>query len=374
MNRVTTGPIHIGCCISGHGFGHATRAIAVLQALARRIRIHCTILTSAPAWLFASSLEIPHTVHGVITDIGLIQHSALDEDLAATGAALDEFYPLAAERIQQAAALLAGCEVVLCDIAPLGIAAARQAGIPSVLVENFTWDWIYQSYAGQCPQLRPHIDYLATVFTQADHRIQASPVCRTVPGTLEVDPIARSLRQPGGIRQRLYCLPHQPLVLLTMGGIASGSRPLVDPAHLVRRPEAVFVLTGQSRENEFTENIRFLAADASWYHPDLVAAADLVVGKTGYSTVAEAYQGNTAYAYLERKDFRESAVLEAFLDRHMLSWKITQQQLESGEWLERLSRLPVEQNHPVQALRGADQVAEFLVDQLLKEHPCRILK
>jgi UDP-N-acetylglucosamine:LPS N-acetylglucosamine transferase len=256
----------------------------------------------------------------------------------------------------------------------LGIAAARQAGIPSVLVENFTWDWIYQGYTGQCPQLQPHIDYLATVFAQADHRIQASPICRQVSGTLGVDPVVRSLHQPDGLRQRLYCAPNQRLVLLTMGGIFSGSRPLVDFAQLVRRPEAVFVLIGQSRENEFTQNLRFLAANDLWYHPDLVAAADLVVGKTGYSTVAEAYQGNTAYAYLARKDFRESAVLEDFLDRHMLSWKITQQQLESGQWLEKLSRLPAEKNPPVQAVRGADQVAEFLVDQLLKEHPCRILK
>lgn len=57
-----------------------------------------------------------------------------------------------------------------------------------------------------------------------------------------------------------------------------------------------------SREDEFTENLRFLAHDAPWYFPDLVAA-DLVVGKTGYSTVAEAFQGQTAYGYVQRPDF-----------------------------------------------------------------------
>jgi hypothetical protein len=371
VSRIPGDPLHIGCCISGHGFGHACRAIAVLQALARRIDIRCTILTSVPAWLFSSSLDIPHTVHPLVTDIGLIQHDALAADLPATLQALDGLYPLRDHQVDQAAALFAGCKLVLCDIAPLGIAAARRAGIPSVLVENFTWDWIYQGYVRQCPQLQTHIEDLARLFAQADHRIQAEPVCRTVPGTLRVAPIARCLHRPGHIRRRLYCEPGQRLVLLTMGGIFSSGGPLVDPALLARCREAVFVLIGKNREDEFSQNLRFLATDGPWYHPDLVAAADLVVGKTGYSTVAEAYQGNTAYAYLARPDFRESEVLEAFLDSHLLSWEITREQLESSQWLALLAQLPTEKKPPVRTVDGAGQVADFLVELLIREDPCR---
>jgi hypothetical protein len=39
----------IGCCISGHGFGHATRTIAVLQALARQLEMELTIVSTVPA-------------------------------------------------------------------------------------------------------------------------------------------------------------------------------------------------------------------------------------------------------------------------------------------------------------------------------------
>src|SRR2546430_2106058 len=36
--------------------------------------------------------------------------------------------------------------LVIADVPPLGISAAHAAGIPSVIVSNFTWDWIYAYY------------------------------------------------------------------------------------------------------------------------------------------------------------------------------------------------------------------------------------
>ncbi|MGE4558968.1 MAG: hypothetical protein AB7E77_02100 [Desulfobulbus sp.] len=356
--------IDIGCVISGHGFGHATRAIAVMQALGRRIEARFTILTSVPAWLFASSLTAPHTVHAMTTDVGLVQQSALTEDLAATLVALRNLYPLGDKVVERAAGLLDGCRLVLCDIAPLGIAAAKRAGVPSVLVENFTWDWIYQGYLDRCPQLSEPSVYLRDLFQQADYRIQTMPVCHPRPCDLVVEPVARSLHAPDKIRQRFFCAPEQRLVLLTMGGIRSGQRQAVDLNALVRRPDTVFVLTGRSREDEFTENLRFLALDGPWYFPDLVAATDLVVGKSGYSTVAEAYRGQTAYGYIKRPGFRESGGLEAFLDSHLLSWEIDACDLANGTWLERLSSLPAEKRSTPRPGNGADQIADFLVRKI----------
>lgn len=364
MSSTSMAPVRIGCCISGHGFGHACRAIAVMQALARRIPVHFTILTSAPSWLFAHSLEAPHIVHPMMTDIGLVQQNALTEDLTATLAALDRLYPLSADRVGQAAALLSGCELVWCDIAPLGIAAAKQAGIRSVLMENFTWDWIYQGYVERCPGLQAHIEYLRPLFQQADHHIQAMPVCRPLPCDRTVAPVARTPRHPERIRQRLFCEPGQRLVVLTMGGIEAGKSRSVRLEPLVRQHDTVFVGSGWSRETEFTGNLRFLAHDGPWYHPDLVAAADLVVGKTGYSTVAEAYQGGTAYAYVDRPGFRESAVLEEFLAHHLLSWKMEPAQWESGAWLAHLSCLPAVKPSVPRPDNGADQTADYLMELL----------
>jgi len=364
--------VQIGYVISGHGFGHATRAIAVMQALSRRIEVHFTILTSVPSWLFTSSLSAPHALHPMTTDVGLVQQSALREDLFATLAALNRLYPLDEHVLDQAAGLLQGCALVLCDIAPLGIAAARRAGISSVLVENFTWDWIYRGYLGQCSALSEPIDYLQDLFARADYHIQTEPVCNPRSCDLVVKPVARGLQAPERIRQRFFCRQEQKLVLLTMGGIEGQQKQPIDLHALMRRSDTVFLLTGLSREDEFTANLRFLGRDASWYFPDLVAACDLVVGKSGYSTVAEAYQGQTAYGYVKRPNFRESQVLEAFLDRHLLSWEIEESDLANGTWLDQLNRLQAKDLTVPRPDNGAEEIAEFLLHLLPKEPACRI--
>jgi len=363
----TSGAARIGCCISGHGFGHATRAIAVMQALVARIEARFEILTSVPAWLFGQSLASPHTLHPMITDVGLVQQHALAEDLPATLEALDRFYPLDEQRIDQAAAALQGCQLVLCDIAPLGIAAAKRAGIPSILVENFTWDWIYAAYAEQWPDFAPHVEGLSALFAQADHHLQASPVCCPMRCDRQVDPVARRPRDPVAIRRRLECGSEQRLILITMGGVGGGKQEIA--LHSLReRRDLVAVFSGQSREEKFSGNLRFLAQDGPWYHPDLVAAADLVVGKVGYSTVAEAYQAGTAFAYVARRGFRESATLEAFLDSHLLSWKIEEHDLQSGLWLDTLPSWSNSRRAVEDRANGADQVADYLIELLGQTH------
>src|SRR5262249_44139036 len=150
--------------ITAHGFGHATRACAVMAAAqALEPDLHFDIFTAAPEFVFRDSLLGHFTVHQAVTDIGLVQKSALIEDAAATAAKLDEFLPFDTflfrswadwlERLQ--------CELVVCDIAALGLAVAEAAGLPSLLIENFTWDWVYRAYASEAPALAGHADYLA---------------------------------------------------------------------------------------------------------------------------------------------------------------------------------------------------------------------
>ena len=39
-----------------------------------------------------------------------------------------------------------GAGLVVGDVPPLAFAAAHAAGIPSIAIANFTWDWIYEGY------------------------------------------------------------------------------------------------------------------------------------------------------------------------------------------------------------------------------------
>ena len=98
-------------------------------------------------------------------------------DIPATIRQLDKLQPYSGHAIEELAALCTECSLVLCDIAPLGIAVAQSARRPSILVENFTWDWIYRPYMKRYPQLDPHARFLHKLFNQADYRIQTEPLC-----------------------------------------------------------------------------------------------------------------------------------------------------------------------------------------------------
>ena len=88
-----------------------------------------------------------------------MQETAFQADLNKTLLSLNDFFPIPASRIAEISAVVdqLNCLLVICDIAPLGISIAKEAGIPSVLVENFTWDWIYEQYFNANKGFKKHI-------------------------------------------------------------------------------------------------------------------------------------------------------------------------------------------------------------------------
>ncbi len=350
--------------ISPHGFGHAARAAAIMSAV-RDIDadIHFDIVTQVPAWFFEDSLRGGFDYHEVCTDLGLVQHSALRADLDASLQRLDTFLPFDAAALTDLARHLDArrCRMVMCDIAPMGIAVAQQLGVPSILVENFTWDWIYQPYVGTYAGFSRHIDYLAALFATADYHVQTEPVCDPRPCDLTTQPISRQpTTSPVRTREQLNLnlSADTPLVLLTMGGIPE-SYPFVQQL-TERFPEMAFVIPSGSAAPQRLGNVRLLPARSAFFHPDLVNACDAVVGKAGYSTISEVYAAGIPFGYVLRESFRESEALAAFIRQHMRGIAMPESGCQNGGWFDlipELLRLPKLQRH---GPNGADQVAQFV--------------
>src|SRR5262245_1314477 len=135
--------------ISSHGLGHATRSIELVAELLRRHpRATVTIRTNVRRAAF-KRLESPQTtVEPCETDTGIAQIDSLHLDVEETAQRAAIFYRDFDRRIAEEARRLraAGASIVIGDAPPLASAAAHAAGLPAVVVANFTWDWIYGSY------------------------------------------------------------------------------------------------------------------------------------------------------------------------------------------------------------------------------------
>ncbi len=351
--------------VSPHGFGHAARACAVIQALGdRRPELRFEIFSTVPPWFFAQSLTVPHAVHPEVVDVGLVQRTPLEADLDATVRRLDELMAAGPPTVDRLAEGFRrrGCGLAVCDIAPLGIVAAHQAGLPAVLVENFTWDWIYRPLWRAHPGLERHGRTLGRMFAAADLRLQAQPVCEEVQGAEAVPPISRRGRVARAtVRRRLEVEADRPLVLISMGGIPWRPQRL----DALRRLDGCRVVAvGSGTEHTAEGSLVTLPSDSPFYHPDLVAASDLVVAKLGYSTVAEAYHAGVDLAYVTRPSFPESAVLARFVRTRMGGREITAGDVTEARWAEEVRRSPWGPRRGRERPNGADRAAARILELL----------
>lgn len=323
-------------------------------------RVRFELFTTCPRWIFEDTAGVDFGYHSLETDIGLVQSSPLQEDLVATGRKLEQMLPFKQTRIRNLVDDIKrlGCRAVVCDIAPLGIVVAQAAGLPSILLENFTWDWIYAGYLSMSPGLQPHIDYLAAINRLADHHIQTRPVCRPSAKAVCVNPVSRSPRcSRDQVRRRLGIPANAKMVLVSMGGVPDRFEFL---SRLARELEYFMVIPGAVNMRTSHPRIIPLPTHSSFFHPDLIAAADALVGKAGYSTIAEAYHAGIPFGYITRPVSPESAVLEDFIAHHMPSKSISADAYRDGRWTQSLGGLlGLERiRHPGE--NGADQAARHL--------------
>jgi hypothetical protein len=352
--------------ISPHGFGHAARASGVMAAVQEMDpSIRFDIFTTVPRWFFQESLIEPFVYHSLKTDIGLVQITALREDISRTLQSLDEFLPFDGSQIKNLAKQVhkKKCRLILCDIAPMGIVVAHEAGIPSVLIENFTWDWIYQGYAKHEPRLHHHIDYLKDIFQAANYHIQTEPICNHTETDLNVAPVSRKCRTPRKeIRNRLSIPDGCRAVMITMGGTPQHYTSL---ELLAKVPDVYFIIRVGSEPKRLRDNLLLLPFRSNFFHPDLIHACDAVIGKVGYSTMAEVYSAGVPFGYVTRPVFRESAILEAYIRNHMEGMALTESEFEDGVWIEKLEDLLALPRTDRGGSNGVEQIAAFI---------CRLLQ
>jgi hypothetical protein len=369
---MTRTPPRFAFFVTPHGFGHASRASAVADSLARRLPpCQFEFFTTVPKHHIAASVEDFH-YQALNCDVGMVQTDALRVDLPETLQRLNLFLPFDPIEVERLADYLRCqcCIAVISDISPLGLQVARAATLPSVLIENFTWDWIYHGYALDHPQMGNHAAYLSSIFASADLHLQCQPICHTAPDSVLTSPISRRFQKdPAAVRNQLGLSPGTKMVFISMGGTPHS---LPDLEMLAKHyGDITFVIACHGPTRVTPSNIRLLPINAPLFHPDLVRAANAVIGKVGYSTIAEVYHAGVPFGYFSRLENPEMGPLLSFLTEHIQGIHFTDSEYQTSAWLDHLELLLSmpridRSGEPNGADQCADAIAQLVGSSLYK--------
>ncbi|WP_392351687.1 hypothetical protein [Parasynechococcus sp.] len=349
-------------CSSSHGFGHAARDVAVLQALHQLRPDWQLVLSSQLNERVLMSLigEAPIQIRPCRWDVGMVQADALGSDPDSTLLALEHLHQQLPDLVRAEAEWIRSCgrpALVLGDIPPAAAALAARLDAPLVWMSNFGWDDIYAPFGGAF--LR-HAEQARASYATGQLLLrcpfdlamdwgcpeqQLGLVCGT----------ARSL--PPDLMEALTTLD-QPLIQIGFGGLGL---PL-DGALLERWTSCHFVMAAPHAlvGDRCPANLTLL--------PEGVRPLDVFpfcarhLGKPGFSTFAEAMAAGVGLHVVERRDFAEVRALLDGLVRHSHHRQLSREQLMQGDWELDRPLLPPSES-PLDA-RGARSAAEALVMQL----------
>jgi hypothetical protein len=364
------GPVSIVFYISGHGFGHASRQVEVINALGAITDEALILRTSVSPDLLERTLRVPFTLDRAPCDTGIIQASSISHDDPATVRAALAFYASYQDRVAADVARLAPCGVrlVVGDIPPLAFATAARLGVPGIAIGNFTWDWIYEAHPGFRPDGDEALDLIRDSYRAAGLALELpfSGGFQIFPAVEPLPLIARRATKSRADTRAFFDLPAEARVaLLSFGGYGL---PSLDLATLDCRHDWIVVTTDRVAVPTASTppHVRVVLEDvfrsSPFRYEDLVAAADVVVTKPGYGIIAECISTGTALLYTSRGHFREYDVLVSALPAVVRSGFISQADLFAGRWREALETVVTLAPPPTSvATNGAEVAAERLV-------------
>jgi L-arabinokinase len=357
--------------ISGHGFGHASRQIEVLNALGGAAPdLQLVVRTAAARWLFDRTVRVPIVFLPAECDTGVVQIDSLHLDERATIEQAAAFYATLETRAAAEAALLRERQAafVVSDAPPLGCAAAVLAGVPSVVVANFTWDWIYEAYT---EHLRRVPDLLVTIHaayraTGEAWRLPMHGGFDPFDSIIDLPFIARHARhEPEAVRRALKLPADRRLALVSFGGFGVKG---VDIRAVDSLPDVDVILTHGSAGTPMDSvppNVHLVSEsvlyDRGFRYEDLVRAVDVVISKPGYGIISECIANDTALVYTSRGRFAEYDVLVAEMPRYLRCAYIDQAALLAGRWRDAVASAlsaPAPAERP--ATDGARVVADLI--------------
>ena len=287
--------------ISNHGFGHASRNIPIIDSLLTKSGDIKVIVKSGKKQIrFMKRLLEKFSPKVVFyeedVDVGLLlQAGKIEVDKAKLECELEKFIASWDYRIRNESNFLINhtVDLVISDIVPWVFPCCREQGIQSILLSNFTWveiykelfpGKIYQAYLQHYKQADEAWLYPlhGDITDYMDHPKYVGLSCRKFN-----DENVQSIRNAH----------RQPIVFVSVGRS-------VDLKEVIDVEELPYDFIYTEGMNLSGENAYKLPSD-TLNTQDYIKAADYVITKAGWGTIAEAMCAKKPMLVLERNEIAE---------------------------------------------------------------------
>jgi UDP:flavonoid glycosyltransferase YjiC (YdhE family) len=301
--------------ISDHGWGHATRSVAIIRELLSQDEDIQIIVKADYALKFIERSVKDKRVEfdRCRKDFGYAsKEGSLQVDKERTNELLRTWLTTWDRFIGKEKHFCKEHDVnlIISDIAPQPFLVADSLSIPAIAISNFTWDNVYAQMFGDTRE----VSVVRDAYAQADLALVLPLAERRLPfqQKIEVGLVARNptvskrdLRQGVGLPYRMR------LVYLGAGRIrvsAAIARSMLDTlsSACLSIRDVSFLVSSHVGRTASIHNAPMLEIPA--HDPEsqnYIAACDLVISKAGYSTVSEAIRGRVPMLLVGREGISE---------------------------------------------------------------------
>lgn len=327
----------IWCSISGHGFGHASQVVPVLNELGRRYpNLQVVLRTTVPDHFFTHRLTVPWERSVQEQDVGCVQRGPLHIDIGATWQAYQEFHGSWERRVAEECEVMKqyAPNLVLSNISYLALEAGSRSSIPAIAFGSLAWDHVLQELAdSHNPEHGSIIGHIREMYKRADLAIRLAPALPmdSFPRHLDVGPIGHdaSVDQHASLHN-IRKTGNGPLVLVALGGV-----PLTTlPFETIDQLSPYQFLMDMPLPSQYARLIS--AQDVTNSFAQLLGTADIILSKPGYGTVIEAVAQGKPLVYVRRYNFADEGPVVDFAHQYGRAYELSKQDFFGGAWREAL--------------------------------------
>lgn len=321
--------------VSDHGWGHAARSVAIIrELLATREDVEVIVKADYALGFMQNSLKSERVEFDRCNnDFGFVlAEGSLEVDKEKTEELLTEWLSDWDAFIEKEGRFCREHDValIISDVAPQPFLVAKDLDVPSVAISNFTWYEVYQYLFGNIPE----VERIHEAYRQASHGLVLPMSTNGLPfhEQKSVGLVVRLVtRERGRIRHDLGLKGPETLIFFGAGRSIDMDAMVIQ--RLAKSMPPFTQLLVPSGCPAVGANVSVLPSNETETQ-DYLAACDVIVTKAGYSTVAEAIQGNVPMLVARRDGIIEDQPILNTIKHLGVGREIAAECFATGGWLE----------------------------------------